>query len=183
MFKKIFLGLVAVVVVAVAALVVLILRQPSDFRTERSVVIAAPAEVVFAQVNDFHKWPAWNPFDENDPTQKEIFEGAPSGVGAGYAYEGDKVGSGRLTIIESRPGEVVKIKQEFFKPFAATNTTEFTFKPQGDQTLVTWAMYGPQNFMGKAISLVMDCEKMIGGMFEKGLASMKKVSEDAAKGN
>jgi len=31
--------------------------------------------------------------------------------------------------------------------------------------------------MGKAISLIMDCDKMVGSEFEKGLASMKTVVE------
>jgi len=181
---KILIGLVAVVAVVVAILLVVISRQPSDFRIERTEVVAAGPEVVFAQVNDFHKWPAWNPWDDEDPTQKLSYGGAAAGVGASYAYEGDQVGAGRMTIVESRPGELVKIKQEFLKPFTATNTAEFVFKPQANgQTEVTWAMYGEQNFMGKAVNFVMDCDKMIGGQFEKGLASMKQVSEGAAKGN
>lgn len=181
---KILIGLVAVVAVVVAILVVVISLQPADFRVERSTVVAAGPEVVFAQVNDFHKWPAWNPWEDADPTQKLSFAGAAAGVGASYAYEGDQVGAGRMTIVESRPGELVKIKQEFLKPFTATNTAEFIFKPLANgQTKVTWAMYGPQDFLGKAISLVMNCEKMIGPQFEKGLASMKQVSEGAAKGN
>jgi len=56
-----------------------------------------------------------------------------------------------------------------------TSTVEFTFKPQGDKTVVTWAMYGKNNFMGKLVSLFMNCEKMVGPQFEKGLAELGKV--------
>ena len=63
------------------------------------------------------------------------------------------------------------------KPFAATNATEFTFQPQGNQTAVTWCMSGKRNFMSKAMSLVMSMEKMIGGQFETGLQQMKAVVE------
>jgi hypothetical protein len=54
---------------------------------------------------------------------------------------------------------------------------EFSFKPEGDKTVVTWAMYGTNNFIGKAVSLLMNCDKMVGGQFEKGLASIKTLVE------
>ena len=62
-----------------------------------------------------------------------------------------------------------------------TATVDFTFKPDGDKTLVTWAMYGKNNFMGKVVSVFMDCDKMVGGQFEQGLATLKSVVEAAAR--
>jgi len=38
-----------------------------------------------------------------------------------------------------------------------------------------WAMYGENQFVGKIFSLFMDCEKMVGPEFEKGLADLKKI--------
>ncbi len=86
-----------------------------------------------------------------------------------------------MTIAESRPNELIRINLEFLKPFKASNTAEFTFKPEGNQTVVTWSMSGKNNFMSKAVGLFMDCEKMVGGQFEQGLATMKSVAETAAK--
>jgi hypothetical protein len=91
------------------------------------------------------------------------------------------VGEGRMTITESRPSDLIRIKLEFFQPFAGTSIAEFTFKPGGNQTAVTWSMAGENNFMAKAIHLFMNMEKMIGGQFEKGLAQMKSVAEAATK--
>ena len=82
-----------------------------------------------------------------------------------------------MTIVDCRPTEFVQIKLEFFKPFKGTNTAEFTFVPVGQhETQVTWAMYGPKNFLAKALHVVCSMEKMIGGQFEKGLASMETVA-------
>src|SRR5256712_8385108 len=160
--------------VIVIVLVLVVAMQPSEFRVVRSATISAPAPAVFAQVNDFHKWEAWNPWGKIDPAMKQSYEGAPSGTGAIYTWAGNKeVGEGRMTITESRPNELIRIKMEFFKPFAATNTAEFTFKPEGNQTVVTCSMAGDNNFMAKAIHLVMNMDKMIGGQFEKGLAEME----------
>jgi hypothetical protein len=178
MLKIILIALVVIVVV----LVVMIALQPSDFRVARSTPISAAPPAVFAQVNDFHKWEAWNPWGKIDPAMKHAYEGAPAGSGAVYTWAGNnEVGEGRMTIIESRPSELIRIKLEFFKPFAATNTAEFTFKPEGNQTAVTWSMFGDKNFMAKAVHLFMNMDKMIGGQFEKGLVSMKSIVEGAPK--
>ena len=178
MLKKILIALAVIVVV----FVVVIAMQPSEFRVARTATISAAPAAVFAQVNDFHQWEAWNPWGKIDPAMKQAYEGAPAGVGAIYTWTGNnEVGEGRMTITESRPSDLIRIKLEFFKPFAATNTAEFTFKPEGSQTVVTWNMSGEKNFMAKAIHLFVNMDKMVGGQFEKGLASMKSIVEAAPK--
>jgi hypothetical protein len=177
--KKILIGVAALLIVF-AAVVAL---QPSEFRVARSATIAAPAPVVFAEVNDFRKWEAWSPWAKLDPAMKKGYTGAASGTGAVYAWSGNgEVGEGRTTITESRPHDLVRIKLEFVRPFAATNAVEFTFKPDGDRTAVTWSMTGRNGFMAKAAGLVMDMDKMVGGQFESGLAQLKAVAEKAPRG-
>ncbi len=170
-----------VLIAAVILLVVLVALQPSDFRVTRSTTIAASPATAFAQVNDFHKWEAWNPWGKIDPEMKQTYEGAPAGAGAVYSWVGNgQVGEGRMTITESRPDELVRIKLEFFKPFAGTNSAEFTFKSEGNQTQVTWDMTGKMGFVPKVFHLFVGMDKMIGGQFEKGLADMKVAAEGAA---
>jgi hypothetical protein len=82
-----------------------------------------------------------------------------------------------MTLTESRPSELVRIKLEFLKPFAGTSIAEFTFKPEDNQTAVTWSMTGKLSFMAKVVHLFMDMDRMIGANFEKGLADMKSVVE------
>jgi hypothetical protein len=172
--KRILLALAA----AVAALVVLVAVQPSEFRIARTATMAAPAPAVFAQVNDFHNWEAWSPYAKRDPGMKKTYEGAPSGTGAVYAWAGnDEVGEGRSTIVESRPNELIRIRLEFVRPFRATNTASFTFEPGGDRTAVTWMLEGRNGFIAKAVGLFMNVEAMVGGDFEKGLAQLKSVVE------
>jgi len=174
MLRIVLTGLVVVVV----ALLVVIALQPAAFRIERSATMAAPPAAVFAQVNDLHNWEAWNPWQKVDPAAKNTYSGAAAGPGSTFAWQGNKdVGEGRMTILESRPNELVKIKLEFLKPFAATNTADFTFVPSGGQTRVTWAMSGKNGFMAKAIGLVMNMDEMVGGQFEKGLADLKSIVE------
>jgi hypothetical protein len=170
---------------ALGALVLVFLgivaMQPDDFRVTRSGVISAPPPAVFAQVNDFHNWEAWNPWGKIDPAMNQTYEGEPAGVGAIYSWIGNaNVGEGRMTITESHPSDRIRIKLEFMKPFAATHAAEFTFKPEGEQTAVTWSMAGKKNFASKGIGLFMSMDKMIGDQFDKGLADMKAVVEAQA---
>jgi hypothetical protein len=173
-----FITILFLLAAALGILAVVVARPPNEFRISRAALMKATAAMVFEQVNDFHKWEAWSPWAKLDPNSKSTFSGAASGVGAGFAWAGNsKVGEGRMTIIEGRPNELILIKLEFLKPFTATNTAEFTFKPEGNQTLVTWSMFGKNNFIGKAIGLIMNCDKMIKGQFDKGLVQMKAVVE------
>ena len=178
MIWKILIALVVIVV----GLVGVITLQPARYRVSRSTTIAAPAPVVFAQVNDFHKWSAWSPWEKIDPAMKRTYEGPPAGVGASYAWVGSReVGEGRMTIVESRPSDLIQVKLEFVKPFAGTSVAEFSFRPDGERTLVTWSMTGDKNFIAKAIHLVMSMDRMIGDQFDKGLAAMKTVAEAAPR--
>jgi Polyketide cyclase / dehydrase and lipid transport len=171
-----------VVALLIIVLIIVIALQAPSYTVTRSANIAASPPAVFAHVNDFHNWEAWSPWAKLDPGMKQSFQGAPAGAGAIYSWVGNKqVGEGRMTITESRPSDLVRIKLEFIKPFASIADTEFTFKPEGNQTAVTWTMSGQKNFMSKAFGLFMNMDKMIGRDFEKGLAQMKSVVEGKPK--
>jgi len=172
--------LIAVAVVVVL-FVVVVAMQPAGFRVTRFATIGAPPAIVFSHVNDLHNWEAWSPWAKLDPAAKNTYDGASFGVGAGFGWSGNnQVGHGHMTITESKPCELVRIKLEFLKPFKAINTAEFTFKPEGDGTGVTWSMTGQRNFVMKAFGLFMDCDKMCGDQFEKGLAQLNSVAGSLA---
>lgn len=174
MIKKI----LAVFGLLVLILVVVVALQPSDFRIVRSIQISAPPERVFPLVNDFHQWNAWSPWAKLDPAAKNTFEGPAAGVGSVFRWSGNsEVGEGGMTILESKPNELIRIRLEFVKPMAGTSLTEFTFKPENQQTSLTWAMSGQNNFIARAMCLVMNMDKMVGGQFEQGLASIKRLAE------
>jgi uncharacterized protein YndB with AHSA1/START domain len=175
-------ALIALAVVAVV-FAVAVAMQPDEFRVARSATIAAPVPEVFAQVNDFRRWQAWSPYDKLDPAMKRAYDGAPAGKGAVYSWAGNgHAGEGRATIVESRPNELVRIRLDFVKPFAATSVAEFAFKPEGDRTTVEWSLAGTNNFVAKAVHLFMNTDRMVGGQFEEGLAGLKSVAEAPPRG-
>lgn len=171
-------GILLAVVVLLAGLAVFIAMQPADFRVARSATFAAPPGEVFAQVNELKRWNAWSPWAKKDPNMKQSYAGPAAGEGAVSTWAGNQeVGEGRMTIVESKPNALVRFKLEFFKPFAATNSAVFEFTPEGRATRVTWTMNGQNNFIGKAMCLVFDMDKMVGGDFEAGLAGIRRIVE------
>lgn len=154
--------------------------QPADFRITRSAAIAAPPAAIFENVNDLQKFLTWSPFAKMDPEAKYAFAGPPRGEGASLSWVGAQTGEGSMTITESRPNERILFQMDFRKPMASTATTEFTFVPEGDQTRVTWTMDGRKGYLQKAIGIVADMDRMLGGSFEQGLADLAKVSQPQA---
>lgn len=177
MRKQVLRSVLGVVAVGVVGFVALVSTRPSTFHIERSIDVAAAPERAFVQVNDFHAWSTWSPYEKLDPALSRSFAGPASGVGAVYAWNGDKAGAGKMTIERSDAPTRIEIRLEFTKPMAATNRATFTFEPKGATTRVTWAMDGANSFLGKAASLFFDMDKLVGGDFERGLATMKANAE------
>jgi hypothetical protein len=173
MIKKILIGIAVVVVV----FLIVAATRPAEYRVERSARLSAPPAALFEQVNDHHKFAVWNPFLKLDPNVKNTYSGPESGVGAVCNWDGNNnIGAGSSTIIESKPGELVRCRMDWKRPMEGTALVDFKFKPEGDKTVVTWAMYGTNNFMGKVMSIFMDCDKMCGPQFEKGLADLGAIA-------
>ena len=168
----------ALAAVAIAGILILAAMKPDIFVVQRSTLINAPAEKVFLLINDYKNWGSWSPYEKIDPAMKRSFSGAPSGKGSVYEWTGDKdIGHGRMEITDTAQPSRVTIKLDFFSPFEAHNIAEFTMKPEGSATKVTWVMRGPLPYMAKVMHTVFSMDKMVGGQFAEGLANMKAVAE------
>jgi uncharacterized protein YndB with AHSA1/START domain len=166
-----------VIAVLVAGVVIAAFVKSPNYRVERSLVIAAPAEKLFPHFNNHREFNKWNPWMKMDPEARNTYSGPESGVGAVASWEGKKCGKGSSTITESIPNERIVERMDWLKPLEGVSTVEFTFQHEGEgKTKVTWAMYGKnEGLLARAMSLFMDCESMCGPVFEKGLADLAKL--------
>jgi len=173
------IAIIAVVLaIAIAIILILAATKADRFSFQRATTIKAPPEKIFPLINDFHQWGNWSPYENKDPAMKRSYSGAASGQGAVYAWEGNKnVGSGRMEILEARAPSKIVIKLDFFTPFEAHNTAEFTMQPHGGATNIVWVMTGPAPFMSKVMQVFMSFDSMIGKDFEAGLANLKNLTE------
>lgn len=178
--KRIVVGILGGLAVLVAGFLVVVAMQPSHYDVVRSTTIAASPPTVFGHVNNLRRWEAWSPWTRKAPETVMAYEGPPEGTGSKFTWSGEELGKGRMTVLESRPNEFIRLKLEFLEPFEDTSTAEFKFEPADGRTRVTWSMRGENNFFAKAMCLFMDMEAMIGGDFEQGLAEMKKVAESVS---
>jgi polyketide cyclase/dehydrase/lipid transport protein len=173
--------IVRIVLMLIVLFLVFVNSRPSTFHVERSATIAAPADSLFPRIANFHAWNDWSPWAKLDPKMKQEFGGADAAVGSSYSWSSavNNVGEGRMTLTDAQPSSRIAIKLDFLKPFKSTSTATFNLTPEGAGTKVTWSMDGPMNFMSKFMCLFMSMDKMVGGDFEKGLASLKQLNETA----
>jgi hypothetical protein len=149
------------------------------YSVERSITVNAPAHRVHGLVDDFHRWTLWSPWEDLDPELQRTYSGPDQGAGARYEWKGNrKAGQGNMRITGSTP-EAIDITIDFLKPFKATNTTRFSLNPSGAGTEVLWEMWGEQKGVMALVGKVYSMDKMIGPDFEKGLARLKAVAEEA----
>lgn len=173
MLKKFGLVLVGLL----AALLLFAATRPGSFSVERRIVVQAPADKIQPFITDFRRWPAWSPWEKIDPAMQRTLGGAPAGVGATYAWQGNQeVGSGRMEVLSDTPGKV-RIQLDFIAPFEGHNITDFVFTPSGSGTEVRWVMSGPATFVTKLMGVFVSMDAMIGKDFEKGLAQLKAAAE------
>ena len=169
--------IIIAVAIVVAAALAYAASKPDTFTVSRATLIAAQPEQIFPMIDDLHTQSAWSPF-EKDPNMKRTHSGSPRGTGATYAWDGNrKVGAGRIAITDSVPPSKVTLLLDMDRPFKAHNTVEFTLVPSGTGTNVTWTMRGRQPLIGKLMGLFMNCDNMVGGQFEEGLAKLKRLVE------
>jgi len=173
------MAIIAVVLAAAIAVVLLLAAaKPDRFSVRRTAMVMAPPDKIFSLIDDFHRWGSWSPWETRDPAMTRSYSGAESGKGAVYAWDGNRnVGSGRMEILDASSPSKIVIKLDFFKPFEAHNTAEFTMQPQGGATEMIWVMHGPAPFMSKVMQVFMNMDSMIGKDFEIGLANLKRLAE------
>jgi uncharacterized protein YndB with AHSA1/START domain len=171
-------AIVIVVVVAIAGVLAYAATQPNTFRVQRSTVIQAPPEKVYAIVEDLDRGKEWSPFEKKDPNLKRSRSGPPKGKGSVYSFEGNReVGAGSLTVLDTVPPNKLVLALDMTKPMEGHNTVEFTLVPEGSGTRLTWSIFGPMPFISKVMCVFIDMDKMIGKEFESGLASLKALAE------
>ena len=154
-------------------------RMADDtYTVERAATIEAAPTRVYEQIADFHNWTRWSPWEDLDPNLQRTYSGAPAGVGAAYAWSGNrKAGQGRMEIVEATEPSTVRIDLRFEKPFKARNDSVFTIEQAGSGSRVTWSLTGRKTLMTKVMGLFTSMDKMIGPDFEKGLARLKETAE------
>lgn len=172
--------LLAIIATLVVAWLAYAATKPDTFLIRRTTTIKATPQRIFPLIDDLHEHRSWNPFD-SEPDTERTYSGPPSGKGAVFEWDGNrKAGAGRIEIVESTPSSTICLSLDMLKPFKAHNKVEFILEPHGKSTNVTWSMQGRLPFVGKLVSTLFNCDRIVGGQFEKGLAKLEALAEASA---
>ncbi|GAB18968.1 hypothetical protein GOEFS_071_00120 [Gordonia effusa NBRC 100432] len=141
-------------------------------------VVASPADI-HPYLTDFRQWVRWSPWENVDPDLQREYSGADGGVGAEYAWTGNKkAGAGSMTITGDTPNRV-EVRLVFSRPMKATNDVVFTLDSSGNTTKVTWSMTGAHTLFSRVGTALGFFDKVLGKDFDKGLTALKSVAESA----
>lgn len=149
-----------------------------EYTITRTETIAALPERIYPLIVDLHEWRRWSPWEGLDDGLDRDYSGAESGVGARYAWSGNrKAGKGTMEITEVTEPTRVAVAVAFEKPMKSTSTSVFTLAPRGAETEVTWTMTGPHSLFSRMAAPLGIFDKMLGKDFEKGLTALKSEAE------
>ena len=175
------LPILAVVAAGIAALVGYASTRPSAFRIQRTARIAAPPRQILPHLEDFRAWSVWSPWEKIDPAMKRSYSGPARGVGSVYEWDGNKkAGAGRMELTRADE-QSVDLRLDFTRPMRASNVVRFALTPDEGGTVVNWSMDGSYDLPSKVFGVFVNMDQMVGRDFEKGLASLKAVSEGAPR--
>ncbi len=166
--KFVGLGLVGLVVVVT----VVGLLLPRQWHVEQSIVINASPEHIHPLVNDLKLWQSWAAWTRDmDPEVKNEYGGPASGVGAWWAWQGPKMGLGKMTITKSDVASGVWVDEMIETREAVNAHGSLTWTQEGGGTKVTWVDTGTLPPMGGYfVGMIND---MLGNNFEQGLKNLK----------
>ena len=158
----------------VLALVGLLL--PRRYRVERSAVIKARPEVVFAQVADLREWKNWGVWFERDPQMQIYYSENPAAVGGWSEWKSKSQGNGKATLIRLTPSTDVEYSLQF-EGMGFASQGSFTLTPENSGVRVVWADSGDLglNPISRWFGLFLD--RMIGPDFAAGLAKLRSFCE------
>ncbi len=167
--------LFAILVVLVGVLAIAGLFLDPAWEVSRSVVIEAPADAIHPWIADLRRWPAWSPFEAEDPDMVSVHTGAERGVGARRDWTSEIVGNGWMEITAADPARGVwfDLQMQDMPAFKGI----FQYEPADGGTRVSWTDRGDMggNVIFRWFGIAMDT--MLGPKFEQGLATLKQQVE------
>jgi uncharacterized protein YndB with AHSA1/START domain len=176
-WKKIAVGAAGAALVVFGAAYAYALTLPDKWEIEHSRVINAPAQALYDKVANFRSWATWTTWGpEQDPTVKNVYEGAESGQGARMSWKGEKLGVGRMEFIKADPGRSLDYHL-WFNDEVTPGGGQFRFEPVANGTKVTWTGGGPMSGPAVMRLMVPMIESMVMKDFEAGLSNLAKLAD------
>lgn len=145
------------------------------FSVTQEVLINRPVKDVFEAITNFEVWKKWSPWLHMEPTVKIKTENPWGVMGHSQSWDGDLIGSGRMTLGTLEMNRKVVCELEFFKPWKSKSQATFLLTAEGEKTLVRWEMNSKLPFFMFFFKKMM--KAFVTNDFRRGLSMLKEYME------
>lgn len=176
---KKFLKVIGLIVLLLIAFVLIAgIFAPKDVHLEKSILINAPRDKVWAHVNTLNGMEQWSPWPAKDPNMKKTYEGTPGAIGSVFKWDGNKeVGSGTQTLTKAIQAERVETRLHFLKPFEGNAAAFIILSDSANATKATWGFDSRSPYPMNVMHLFFSMDDMMGKDYKNGLSKLKALSE------
>ena len=178
LMKKFIRFVLVLLAIVITLVLITAIVEPKDITVQRSIVIKAPKDSVFAQIVNFKNWTHWSPWYKLDSTMKITYTGTDGQQGSGYQWVGDEktTGTGNMknTVVT---GTKMDYELHFVVPFEKDAVGYLKADDTAGMTKATWSITMHYSFPFNAVLAVLKMDKFLGGDFESGLTNLKTYTE------
>lgn len=158
-----------------AVVLVIVLVGAAFFPAKQSftetILINAPAEKIYKQVNCFKNWKTWSPWEEGIKKQK--YGDTLCGKGASRTWMSEEDGKGKQVILLSESNTHIKTKLDFEQGSKAVSEWHFEKADSSDATKVSWSFETQAGYpLGRWISKLVIIP-LVQKSYAKGLEALK----------
>ncbi len=145
----------------------------------RHIEVQSDNQKIYQVISDLRQWNTWSPWYHMEPSSKIENSGVSGQIGQWQTWEGQAIGSGKMTIIGLQENQSIQIQLEFLKPFKSRAIVEFIISQKGQNICeVEWQMDSSLPFFMFFFKKMMVA--MMSRDFDRGLLMLKEFTETGA---
>ncbi|MBS3993045.1 MAG: SRPBCC family protein [Bacteroidetes bacterium] len=173
--KKIFFGFV--IIIAIPLIATLFISKEVNY--EKSIVINAPLETVWNNVNSLSAMDTWCPWNDYDPNMKKEMTGVDGTVGAMESWESDveQVGKGSQTLANIQAPYLIETDLKFYTPYESEAKAYIKLAEEINGVKVTWGFNSKMPYPFNLMKLWMNMGEMMDNDWNTGLNKLKVLCE------
>ena len=144
---------------------------------QKEIFIQNSAKHIFDIISNIRLWNTWSPWSHCEPTAKTAADGIVGQVGQTQTWQGEVIGSGKMTFTKVNSPSLVEMDLEFLSPWKSFATVVFAIQSlSGNHSRVTWTMNTDFPIFLFFFKNMM--KSYMGHDFERGLKMLKEFAEE-----
>ncbi len=136
--------------IAIIAGAIYIATKDGEYHVEETIIVKAPAPVVFNEVNNYYNWESWGPWRNETDDVIVKYNSEIRGEGAGFSWKSEELGEGNIVTNKVLTDNLIEQDVVHNPSFAESESDMYwRFEEVDNGTKVTLGMSGSQSFREK----------------------------------